>query len=274
MSDLERYSDELRQRAEQARVNAERRRSLGQFAFAVVSRPFATFNQYLASRNSKTRDHLWTWLQIRTGEEVVRWFLIAGLTTAAILCATMFDELRDDIIALAHSTALWDWFVLACYASVVLFLALAFVDAARYRNWRRRMPFPVLGWESLVDQERFEYNMWWPCSLTVRLVKPDPALGSGVRAALEYYCLAADRMYYYTQDEDSRFRWRHGSNDGASDKAGLTFRVTGYANNRVPLRMYQLIRGPLRKLHQVSGGIESVELQLTGEGEYISTGDD
>ena len=50
MSDLERYSDELRQRAEQARVNAERRRSLGQFAFAVVSRPFATFNQYLASQ--------------------------------------------------------------------------------------------------------------------------------------------------------------------------------------------------------------------------------
>lgn len=75
------------------------------------------------------------------------------------------------------------------------------------RRWRARLPFPVDGWASLVDQELLWIDeMWWHVTVSV----PGSADAATRAAWLERLCTRAKATYYVPEhrSDDERLPWR------------------------------------------------------------------
>jgi hypothetical protein len=70
----------------------------------------------------------------------------------------------------------------------------------RVRSWRRKLPFRIVGWNTLVDKKFFWLaEWWWPLAITV----------NGRPAVLAQLCARLNATFYDADDplRDARIRW-------------------------------------------------------------------
>lgn len=124
----------------------------------------------------------------------------------------------------------------------------------RFRTWRTRLGFALVGWAELVDAEGFDRDeRWRHAELTVTHDgKAD--VEALLRAALELFARDAGRAFYECEGADERRPWIA---RGAS--------ATGSVNRHVTRHLKALAEERLALIHRKTGAIRALTIAVHGE---------
>ncbi len=178
-----------------------------------------------------------------------RWLLpLALLSLPVILCS-------------GKQLSVWQsWGFIAVIAAIPLgrYLAArlhALATFARFRSWRRRLPFKLVGWEKLVDTEHFDSGVYWRLegSLKIELTSHPTLDGKAINALLYLFCHEANREFYVPEFCIAGF-----SGDPRKEWAVNGTTARGSVNNGVANQIYLFLDrrlGPLAAKHGVTGQV-------------------
>lgn len=246
---MSRYTDELKRKAARAQESDAKRKafwlSLNQWA----ARPLQKLANAIESQNSKKNDRFIVWWRIRTIDPVVAMFVSSVFITLLLLTFTIsISEYRTMLLAGSAG----DRIALAAGVAGYLIWFWGIYDAVRFKYWRRRCPFEIHGWETLVDDPELEHERWRPCEIHITLAIDSPDIRAGLTALYEVFAIEANRLYYNADSEDDGRRRIPWTSSGAD--------ATGAANSRVLWKIYKLLSEHLGKFHRKTKAIASVSI--------------
>ncbi|MCE9596475.1 MAG: hypothetical protein K8S54_00765 [Spirochaetia bacterium] len=199
------------------------------------------------------------WWRFRTGDPVIGMFVLSAVLTHLIITLSMP---LGDFQAMIRRSAWDDWAWLCVVIGGYFLYFWAAIDSTLFVTWRKRSPFAITGWAAVVDDPCLEHDQWRHCSIIINLKKDTDDVRIGLKALSDVFALSANRSYYTAESaEEGRKR-----NPWIGSEVG----ATGTANSRVVWKMYKFLSGPLREFQNVTGAIESVQLELSGESFYVS----
>lgn len=168
----------------------------------------------------------------------------------------------------------WDLTVLSL---TLIILVLVFLKLGShlyhyfiYRGSIYRLPFPVIGWERLVNRRTIEYGLvWHQVTIQIKLNNATSDQISAVKAALYIFFRKAQKKFY-TPDVfglDPRRDWELVPNQ--TDYTQIT--ASGSSNPEVIGQIYRLMRGNLTMLQKkFPGFIQEINLSITDQYQEVA----
>ncbi|MBL8019953.1 MAG: hypothetical protein JNM27_09835 [Leptospirales bacterium] len=256
---MDKYTEDLKKKADRARVSQERRADLSRRFKSSGNRILSGWNELLERQNSEKGDRIIVWWRLRTVDPVIGMFVLSAIITHLILTLTTPLE---DFRKLLHRGSLADYLYLAVTLGGFLFIGWAAVDVVRFKLWRRSLGFRLVGWADLVDDAQLELRQWRACSIRIELKSETNDSREAVKALSQLFALEANKSYYAAESEsDARRReaW-------IASEEGLS----GSVNLRVAWKVYKFLSGPVKKYQKARGAIDTVRIELKGESFYVS----
>jgi hypothetical protein len=168
----------------------------------------------------------------------------------------------------------WDLTILSMTIMILilvfLWLGLHLYHFFIYRGSINRLPFPVIGWERLVNRRTIEYGLvWHHVTIQVKLNNASNGQISAIKAALYIFFKKAKKKFY-TPDIfglDPRREWEIMPEQ--TDFTQIT--ASGSSNPEVVGQIYRLMRGNLTMLqNKFPGLIQEVNLSITDKYQQVA----
>lgn len=191
-------------------------------------------------------DHFKTWRQIRFREPIPL-LLVPILTGSFYLLALVVPAVAFSIgWPMIHAVVLG---VLGIYALILG------IDWLRYRRWRKRLPFQLLGWDELVNSTSFSIGAWRHGQLQMHFhSSTPPEIIKLFTSSLVVFAHRANNSYGERYDQDPRHYWE-------TDY----LKANGSVNIQVAALIEKLCRNKLSELHErFPYYLQRVELHILG----------
>jgi hypothetical protein len=146
-------------------------------------------------------------------------------------------------------------------ARVALYFALLPHRFAKFRRWRRELPFALDGWSQLVDAAHLADSSYWRLECTVALTINEP-LADEPRQALDsvlfLLCKEANGNFYALEEPVSGF-----GGDPRKEWSSDLSTIAGSVNTGVVRDLYLFLSERLAVLARAHGSIAAVKIEVS-----------
>lgn len=164
-----------------------------------------------------------------------------------VLSALVYAALLPVLGAYEQET----WMLVATGVGGILLVdSLAVIHFLIYRNWRKRLPFQLIGWSELVLAKPLKRTEWRRVTVSIQTEALTSDQKQAYQAAVEVFVHKASRRFYSTDFMDQRRKWELGD-----------LKASGSANTGVTYELYRWCSGTLTRMHNEIGGLKSVTIE-------------